>query len=150
MKQHYKITNKATLSDLETICVKKGLKLTVQRSIILDILETSTDHPDVEEVYRRAVEKDCRISIATVYRTLGILHEVGILDRHDFKHDTLGSRSRYELSSDEKHDHIIVLETGNIIDFKDDDLNRLREAAAKEMGFKLVDIKLELYVSRND
>jgi len=127
--------------DIEALCVEKGMRMTDQRRVIARILSSATDHPDVEEVYRRATEIDSGISIATVYRTVRLFEEAGILERHDFR----DGRSRYEPATDEHHDHLINLETGEVIEFHNDEIERLQKLIAEKHGFKLVDHRMELY-----
>ncbi|WCL54247.1 Fur family transcriptional regulator [Gimibacter soli] len=134
--------------DIEALCVEKGMRMTDQRRVIARILSSATDHPDVEEVYRRATEVDSGISIATVYRTVRLFEEAGILERHDFR----DGRSRYEPATDEHHDHLINLETGEVIEFHNDEIERLQQLIAEKHGFRLVDHRMELYgvpLSRN-
>jgi Fur family ferric uptake transcriptional regulator len=117
------------------------MRMTEQRRVIARVLSGSDDHPDVEELYRRASEVDPNISIATVYRTVRLFEEAGILERHDFR----DGRSRYEPASDDHHDHLINVQTGEVVEFKHDEIERLQEIVARELGFKLVDHRLELY-----
>lgn len=126
---------------IEELCVKKGMRMTEQRRVIARVLSEAVDHPDVEEVYRRASTVDARISIATVYRTVRLFEEAGILERHDFR----DGRSRYEQVTEEHHDHLINLQTGEVIEFHNDEIERLQEVIARELGFKLADHRLELY-----
>ncbi len=126
---------------LEEVCVAKGMRMTDQRRTIARVLEAATDHPDVEEVYRRASALDPHISIATVYRTVKLFEDVGVITRHDFG----AGRSRYETVPDEHHDHLIDLRTGEVIEFRDEDIERLQKAMAERLGYKLVDHRLELY-----
>lgn len=126
---------------IEELCVKKGMRMTEQRRVIARVLSEAADHPDVEEVYRRASTVDDRISIATVYRTVRLFEEAGILERHDFR----DGRSRYEQVTEEHHDHLINLQTGEVIEFHNDEIERLQEVIARELGFKLADHRLELY-----
>jgi len=128
-------------SDLEQICQEKGLKMTGQRRVIARVLAESDDHPDVELVYRRAVEVDPRISIATVYRTVKLFEEVRILERHDFG----DGRARYEEAPKEHHDHLIDVRSGKVLEFRDDEIERLQREAAARLGYRLVDHRLELY-----
>jgi len=123
------------------LCSKKGLKMTSQRRVIAKVLGESDDHPDVEAVHRRAVRIDPKISIATVYRTVRLFEEANILDRHDFR----DGRSRYEESGSDHHDHLINLETGDVIEFKHDEIERLQEEIASRLGYDLVGHRLELY-----
>lgn len=126
---------------LEQMCVEKGMKMTEQRRIIARVLSLAEDHPDVEEVYRRASEKDSNISIATVYRTMKLFEDAGIVERHDFG----DGRSRYEEASDEHHDHIINVKSGKVIEFQNAEIEALQEKVAREHGLRLVDHRLELY-----
>lgn len=127
--------------DIEALCQAKGLRITEQRRVIARVLSEARDHPDVEELHRRASAVDKGISIATVYRTVRLFEEAGILERHDFR----DGRSRYEPTPDEHHDHLIDIETGNVIEFHDADLETLQTAIAERLGFRLVDHRLELY-----
>jgi len=115
--------------------------MTEQRRIIARVLESSQDHPDVEELYRRAASVDENISISTVYRTVKLFEDAGIIERHDFR----DGRSRYETVPEEHHDHLIDLRTGNVIEFNNEAIEKLQEVIARELGFKLVDHRLELY-----
>lgn len=133
--------NESHTINIEELCLEKGMRMTDQRRVIAQVLSDATDHPDVEEVYRRATQVDGGISIATVYRTVRLFEEAGILERHDFR----DGRSRYEPVSDEHHDHLINLETGEVVEFHNDDLEKLQEIIARELGFRLVDHRLELY-----
>ena len=126
---------------IEKPCVEKGLRMTEQRRVIARILSQAEDHPDAEELHRRASEVDARISLATVYRTVRLFEEAGIIERHDFR----DGRSRYEEASDDHHDHLIDLKTGDVVEFMDEEIERLQEAIAKRLGYKLVDHRLELY-----
>ena len=132
-------------STIEALCLKKGMRMTDQRRVIAKVLSESTDHPDVEEVYKRATEVDSRISIATVYRTVRLFEEAGILERHDFRIDSAETRSRYELVTEEHHDHLIDVENGDVIEFRNDEIEALQHKIAEELGFKLVDHRMELY-----
>jgi Fur family ferric uptake transcriptional regulator len=129
------------ISRLEQLCIDKGMRMTDQRRVIARVLSDAEDHPDVEEVYRRASVVDSRISIATVYRTVRLLEDAGILERHDFR----AGRSRYEQVSEEHHDHLIDLQTGDVVEFRNEQIERLQELIARELGFRLVDHRLELY-----
>jgi Fur family ferric uptake transcriptional regulator len=129
------------ISRLEQLCIDKGMRMTDQRRVIARVLSDAEDHPDVEEVYRRASVVDNRISIATVYRTVRLLEDAGILERHDFR----AGRSRYEQVSEEHHDHLIDLQTGDVVEFRNEQIERLQELIARELGFRLVDHRLELY-----
>lgn len=126
---------------LEQRCIEKGLKMTEQRRIIARVLSAADDHPDVEELYRRATAIDSGISIATVYRTVRLFEESGILDRHDFG----DGRARYEETPDEHHDHLIDMKSGEVIEFHDPEIEELQARIAKRLGFNLVGHKLELY-----
>ena len=133
--------------NIEQKCLDKGLKLTDQRKIIVKVLSESkenygeSDHPDVDELYKRVSEVDSKISIATVYRTVKILEEAGILVKHDFK----AGKARYEQIRESHHDHLIDVKTGEIIEFVDDEIEKLQKKVADKYGYKLVDHKLELY-----
>ena len=126
---------------LERLCIEKGLKMTGQRRIIARVLSEAVDHPDVEEVYKRATKTDSGISIATVYRTVRLFEEAGILEKHDFG----DGRARYEEASDVHHDHLIDLKSGRVIEFQDEEIERLQQAIASRLGYRLVDHRLELY-----
>lgn len=127
--------------DIENLCIEKGMRMTEQRRVIARVLSEAEDHPDVEEVYRRATRIDSNISIATVYRTVRLFEEAGILERHDFR----DGRSRYEQVSALHHDHLINVETGEVIEFHNDEIEKLQVEIARKLGFKLVDHRLELY-----
>lgn len=128
-------------SSIEAKCAEKGLKMTGQRRVIAQVISESHDHPDVEMLYQRAVAIDANISIATVYRTVKLFEEAGITQRHDFG----DGRSRYEPVSDDHHDHLIDLKTGNVIEFTSPEIEALQEAIARKLGYRLVDHRLELY-----
>ncbi|SOD99184.1 Fur family transcriptional regulator [Caenispirillum bisanense] len=128
-------------SRIEQRCIEKGMKMTDQRRVIARVLSEATDHPDVEEVYRRATEEDPRISIATVYRTVRLLEEAEILERHDFG----DGRARYEEASDDHHDHLIDINTGTVIEFHSEEIERIQREVARQHGFRLVGHRLELY-----
>lgn len=130
----------AERSTLEQLCLEKGLKMTDQRRIIARVISEATDHPDVETVYRRATEIDPRISIATVYRSLKLFEDANVLIRHDFGE----GRARYE-ESGEHHEHLIDIESGEVIEFHDAELEAMKERIARELGYELVDHRLELY-----
>lgn len=132
--------NEATKS-LEELCVERGMRMTEQRRVIAHILEQSDDHPDVEELYRRSVLVDSRISISTVYRTVKLFEDAGIIARHDFR----DGRSRYETVPEEHHDHLIDLKSGEVVEFHSPEIEALQERIAREHGFKLIDHRLELY-----
>lgn len=127
--------------NLEAICAAKGLRMTEQRRVIARVLEAATDHPDVEELHRRAAAIDARISLATVYRTVKLFEDAGVIERHDFG----AGRSRYETVPDEHHDHLIDVRTGEVIEFRNEEIERLQQAIAEKLGFRLVDHRLELY-----
>ena len=126
---------------IEQKCLAKGVKLTDQRRIIAQVMSESSDHPDVDELYNRVSKIDSKISIATVYRTVKLFEESGIVEKHDFK----GGKARYEQSPDEHHDHLIDINSGEIVEFVDKDIEKLQYEVAKKLGYKLVDHKLELY-----
>lgn len=128
-------------SRIERICADKGLKMTDQRRIIAQVLSESADHPDVDKVYQRAVALDSRISIATVYRTVRLFEEANILEKHDFG----DGRARYEETTTDHHDHLINIKTGEVIEFFNSDIEALKEKIARELGYKLVGHRLELY-----
>ena len=127
--------------DIETLCHEKGLRITEQRRIIARVLSDAEDHPDVEALHARASAIDPGISIATVYRTVRLFEEAGILDRHDFG----DGRSRYEAAPETHHDHLINVETGRVIEFADPELEALQRKIAEKLGFRLVDHRMELY-----
>jgi Fur family ferric uptake transcriptional regulator len=129
-----------TLS-LEKQCIAKGLRMTGQRRIIAQVLEEASDHPDAEELYNRASRVDSNISIATVYRTVKLLEETGIIERHEFR----DGRARYEIVPEDHHDHLIDLKSGNVIEFASEEIEALQEKIAREHGYRLVDHRLELY-----
>lgn len=126
---------------IENICLAKGMRMTDQRRVIARVLSEAIDHPDVEELYRRAIAVDPKISIATVYRTVRLFEEAGILERHDFR----DGRSRYEEVPDAHHDHLIDLSSGRVIEFRNEDIEKLQDFVARELGYRLVDHRLELY-----
>ena len=126
---------------IEKLCVEKGMRMTDQRRIVARVLSTAKDHPDVEELYRRAHAEDPHISIATVYRTVRLFEEAGIIERHDFR----DGRSRYEEMPDVHHDHLIDMRSGRVIEFVDEDIEKLQQAIARRLGFRLIDHRLELY-----
>ena len=127
--------------NLEELCVAKGMRMTEQRRTIAHVLAAATDHPDVEELYRRASAMDPKISIATVYRTVKLFEDAGVIARHDFG----AGRSRYETIPEEHHDHLIDLRSGKVVEFRDDAIEALQQAIAERLGFRLVDHRLELY-----
>lgn len=126
---------------LEELCAEKGMRMTDQRRVIARALQESDDHPDVEELYRRSSKVDPRISISTVYRTVKLFEDEGIIEKHDF----LDGRSRYEAVPEEHHDHMIDLNTGDVIEFRSAEIEALQERIAREHGFRLVGHRLELY-----
>ena len=126
---------------IEQKCIAKGVKLTEQRKIIAKIMSESEDHPDVDELYSRASKIDSKISIATVYRTVKLFEEAGIVAKHDFK----GGKARYEELNESHHDHLIDIKSGEIIEFVDEEIEMLQKKVADKYGYKLVDHKLELY-----
>ena len=126
---------------IEQKCISKGVKLTDQRRIIAKVMSESQDHPDVDELYNGVSEIDSKISIATVYRTVKLFEEAGIVAKHDFK----GGKARYEQLSESHHDHLIDIKTGEIIEFVDDEIEKLQKKVAEKYGYELVDHKLELY-----
>ena len=128
-------------SRIERLCANKRLRMTGQRRVIARVLSDAKDHPDVEEVHRRAHAVDTRISLSTVYRTLKLLADNGILERHDFG----AGRGRYEEAARSHHDHLIDIETGRVIEFRNEDIERIQHRVARELGFDLVGHRLELY-----
>ncbi len=130
-----------TTQTLEEVCAAKGMRMTEQRRVIAQVLDAASDHPDVEELYRRASEIDPRISISTVYRTVRLFEDAGVVTRHEFR----DGRARYETIPDEHHDHLIDLKTGKVTEFRDDEIEKLQERIAAKLGFRLVDHRLELY-----
>ena len=127
--------------NIEEKCLAKGVKLTDQRKIIAKVMSDADDHPDVDELYKRVSKIDPKISIATIYRTVKLFEEAGILTKHDFK----GNKARYEQLGDDHHDHLIDLKTGEIIEFVDEEIEKLQKKVADKYGYELVDHKLELY-----
>jgi Fur family ferric uptake transcriptional regulator len=126
---------------LEEACVQKGMRMTEQRRVIAQIIEAASDHPDVEELYRRASAIDDRISLSTVYRTVNLFEEAGLITKHDFK----DGRARFELIPDEHHDHLIDVRSGTVIEFRNEEIEAIQEVIAKRLGYRLVDHRLELY-----
>lgn len=136
------MTDQATRqSRIERLCAGKGMRMTGQRRVIAQVLSEADDHPDVEEVHRRAAARDPRISLSTVYRTVRLLEGAGILERHDFG----DGRARYEEARHEHHDHLINVETGEVIEFRNEQIERLQETVARELGFDLIGHRLELF-----
>jgi len=131
-------------NSIEGKCIDRGVRLTDQRKLIAKIMSESDDHPDVDELHKRVSQHDEKISIATVYRTVKLFEEAGIVSKHDFK----GNKSRYEQTSQEHHDHLIDINTGEIIEFVNDDIEKLQKKVAEKLGYKLVDHRLELYGSK--
>jgi Fur family ferric uptake transcriptional regulator len=129
------------LDRIDNLCIAKGMRMTDQRRVIARVLSDAQDHPDVEELYRRAHAADPRISIATVYRTVRLFEDSGIISRHDFR----DGRSRYEEAPETHHDHLIDMTTGKVIEFVDAEIEALQEAIARRLGYRLVDHRLELY-----
>ena len=129
------------MNHIEEQCISKGMRMTEQRRIIARVLAGSEDHPDVEELYRRCALIDEHISISTVYRTVKLFEDSGIIERHDFRE----GRARYEQLRDEHHDHLINLRTGEVIEFKDAEIEKLQAEVARRLGYRLVDHRLELY-----
>ncbi len=128
-------------SRLERLCRENGMRMTGPRRIIARVLSEARDHPDVEEVHRRASAQDKNISLSTVYRTVRLFEEAGILERHEFG----DGRARYEQAASEHHDHLIDMRSGKVIEFRNEEVERLQEAIARELGYKLIDHRLELY-----
>ena len=126
---------------LEEQCAKKGMRMTDQRRVIAQVIEAAVDHPDVEELYRRASAQDARISLSTVYRTLNLFEESGLVTKHDCK----DGRARFELIPDEHHDHLIDIRSGKVIEFRNEEIEAIQDLIAKRLGYKLVDHRLELY-----
>jgi len=126
---------------LEEQCAKKGMRMTDQRRVIAQVVEAATDHPDVEELYRRAAAIDSKISLSTVYRTLNLFEEAGLVAKHDFK----DGRARFETLPDTHHDHLIDVRSGKVIEFRNEEIEAIQELIAKRLGYRLVDHRLELY-----
>ena len=126
---------------LEEQCTKKGMRMTDQRRVIAQVIEAAEDHPDVEELYHRASAIDARISLSTVYRTLNLFEEAGLVTKHDFK----DGRARFEPIPDEHHDHLIDIRTGKVIEFRNEEIEAIQDLIAKRLGYRLVDHRLELY-----
>ena len=131
-------------SDLEKRCINRGVRLTDQRKIIARVMSEAENHPDVDELHRRVIKIDSKVSIATVYRTVKLFEEAGIIEKHDFK----GSKARYEQAPKEHHDHLIDINTGEITEFVNEDIEKLQKEVAEKLGYKLVDHRLELYGSK--
>jgi len=126
---------------LEKLCIDKGMRMTEQRRVVARVLSSADDHPDVEELHRRAHAVDPHISIATVYRTVRLFEESGIIERHDFR----DGRSRYEETPDHHHDHLIDMKTGKVVEFVDEEIEALQNTIARRLGYRLIDHRLELY-----
>ena len=126
---------------IEKLCMEKGMRMTEQRRVIAQVLGASSDHPDVEELYRRAAQVDPRISLSTVYRTVNLFEEAGLITKHDFK----DGRARFEPIPDEHHDHLIDIRSGRVIEFRNEEIEAIQEVIALKLGYKLVDHRLELY-----
>ena len=126
---------------LEEACVAKGMRMTDQRRVIARVIESASDHPDVEELYRRAAAIDDRISLSTVYRTVNLFEEAGLVTKHDFK----DGRARFELIPDEHHDHLIDIRSGKVIEFRNGEIEAIQDLIARRLGYRLVDHRLELY-----
>ena len=131
-------------NDIENKCIKKGVRLTDQRKLVAKVMSGSDDHPDVDELHKRVAKLDSKISIATVYRTVKLFEEAGIVAKHDFK----GTKARYEQTTQEHHDHLIDINTGEITEFVNEDIEKLQKQVAEKLGYKLVDHRLELYGSK--
>jgi Fur family ferric uptake transcriptional regulator len=129
------------MSKIEDKCKQRGVRLTDQRKLIAKVMSQSSDHPDVDELHKRISKIDEKVSIATVYRTVKLLEESGIIEKHDFK----GGKARYEQSPDIHHDHLIDVNTGEIVEFVDEEIEKLQNKVAEKLGYKLVDHRLELY-----
>src|SRR5207237_5210194 len=131
----------APKTNIEALCASKGMRMTEQRRIIARVLADSDDHPDVEELYRRCAEIDKNISISTVYRTVKLFEDAGIIERHDFRE----GRARYEQIPESHHDHLINLRTGEVIEFQSEEIERLQAEVARRLGYRLIEHRLELY-----
>jgi Fur family ferric uptake transcriptional regulator len=129
------------MNEIEARCVARGMRMTDQRRVIARALSASEDHPDVEELYRRCAAIDDRISISTVYRTMKLFEDAGIINRHDFRE----GRARYEQTREDHHDHLINLRTGEVIEFRSEEIERAQAEVARKLGYRLVDHRLELY-----
>ena len=130
--------------EIENKCIQQGVRLTEQRKLVAKVMSESTDHPDVDELHKRVNKIDSKISIATVYRTVKLFEEAGVVAKHDFK----GTKARYEEATHEHHDHLIDVNTGEITEFVNEDIEKLQEEVAEKLGYKLVDHRLELYGSK--
>ena len=134
----------STSNDIESKCTAKGVRLTDQRKLVAKVMSESGDHPNVDELHKRVGKLDSKISIATVYRTVKLFEESGIIEKHDFK----GNKARYEQTTYEHHDHLIDVNTGEITEFVNEDIEKLQKKVAEKLGYKLVDHRLELYGSK--
>ena len=132
-------------SEIENKCLAKGVRLTEQRKLVAKAMSESEDHPDVDELHKRVSKLDSKVSIATVYRTVKLFEEAGVVAKHDFK----GTKARYEQTTMEHHDHLIDINTGEIIEFVNNDIEKLQKKVAEELGYNLVDHRLELYGTKN-
>ncbi len=130
--------------DIESKCIQKGVRLTEQRKLIAKVMSESESHPDVAELHKKVSKFDSKISIATVYRTVKLFEEAGIVSKHDFK----GSKSRYEQAPEEHHDHLIDINSGEITEFVNEEIEKLQKQVAEKLGYRLVDHRLELYGSK--
>ena len=131
-------------NEIENKCIKKGVRLTDQRRLIAKVMSEASDHPDVDDLHKRVNQIDSKISIATVYRTVKLFEESGIVSKHDFK----GNKARYEQTTHEHHDHLIDINTGEITEFVNEEIEKLHKKVAEKLGYKLVDHRLELYGSK--
>ena len=131
-------------ADIESKCKQKGVRLTDQRKLIAQVMSKTESHPDVDELHKKVMKLDSKISIATVYRTVKLFEEAGIVAKHDFK----GSKSRYEQAPEEHHDHLIDVNSGEITEFVNEEIEKLQKEVAEKLGYKLVDHRLELYGSK--
>ena len=135
------MVERESTSQIEKLCIERGMKMTGQRRIIAEVLSDADDHPDVEELYRRSVKIDPKISIATVYRTVRLFEEAKLLDRLDFG----DGRARYEQTSDDHHDHLIDVQSGKITEFHDEEVEELQRQIARKLGYKLIGHRMELF-----
>lgn len=133
--------NLDSIATLEEQCASRGMRMTEQRRIIAQIVEQASDHPDVEELHRRAASRDPRISLSTVYRTLNLFEEAGLVTKHDFK----DGRARFEIIPDTHHDHLIDIRSGRVIEFRNEEIEAIQELIARRLGYRLIDHRLELY-----
>jgi Fur family ferric uptake transcriptional regulator len=140
-KELFILMDQENNKQLEELCIERGMKMTEQRRIIARVLSNAEDHPDVEDLYKRSVELDPKISIATVYRTVRLFAEAGLLDKHDFG----DGRSRYEQASDDHHDHLVDVQSGTIIEFHDEEVESLQRQIAARLGYSLIGHRMELY-----